>query len=187
MWNEQERYLKSQLAVDELMLWSGQPKQGVFFRPADVYAIPISLLWAGFAVFWNAAVWYSDGPVFFRLWGIPFLIVGFYIVIGRFFVDAWKRSKTYYGVTNERAIITSGIFSKIVKSLNLRTLTDITILERRDLSGTITFGPVDQQTKWPFGLPMSNGRNEATYPIFDSIQNAKRVYDIIRDAQRNAK
>ena len=182
MWNEQKRYLESQLSTGEVLLWSGQPRGGLFFRPSDMFVIPFSLLWCGFAVFWNTRVWFSGAPIFFRIWGLPFLIVGIYMVIGRFFVDAWQRSKTYYGVTAERIIIVSGIFTRKIQSLNLKTLTDVSVTERKDLSGTVTFGADRRASGWSFTM----NRNEPVYPVFDSIQDAKRVYDIIRNAQRTA-
>jgi hypothetical protein len=41
----------------------------------------------------------------FRLWGIPFLCVAVYLIAGRFFVDAWLRSRTSYYVTDRAAYI----------------------------------------------------------------------------------
>ena len=184
MWNEHSNFLNSQLAPGESLLWSGSPRQGVFFRASDAYTIPFSLLWCGFAVFWNFGVWYSDAPIFFRIWGIPFLVVGAYMVIGRFFVDAWQRSKTYYGLTNERALITSGIFSRSVKSIYLKTLTEVSIVEKNDLSGTITFGPAETSKGFGSYWPSFNGNNQPVYPAFDSIPAAKSVYDRLMAAQR---
>lgn len=181
MWNEQKRFLDSQIAPNERLLWSGQPRQGVFLRASDAYTIPFSLMWCGFAIFWETSVIYSNAPFFFRLWGIPFVLVGLYMVVGRFFVDAKQRGKTYYGVTNERIIIVSGIFNKQVKSLNLPTLTDISLDEKSDASGNITFGLSNSTSQWN-NFPFSR-RNQPEVPSFESIQNAKKVYEIIRNAQ----
>lgn len=185
MWNEQKRRLETQLSPGETLLWSGPPRRGLLLRSADLYIIPFSLLWCGFAIFWNAGVWSSNAPVFFRLWGLPFLIVGIYVVIGRFFVDAWQRAKTYYGVTNERVIITSGLFSSNIKSLNLATLSDVSLSEKSDRSGTITFGPIG--SGWTANFPFAVNKDAPVYPILDSIPEAKSVYEIIRNAQRAAK
>ena len=184
MWNQKERDLKSQLSAGESLLWSGEPKQGLLLRPSDAYAIPFSLLWGGFAIFWNVTVNLSGSPIFFRLWGLPFLVIGLHMIVGRFFVDAWQRRKTQYGVTNERVIIFSGLLSRNTKSISLRTLTDLTINERRDGSGTITFGPANAPSSyWGMRSSLSWGQNVVTTPEFECIPNAKRVYDLIRDAQ----
>ena len=127
-------------------------------------------------------MWYTDAPVFFRLWGIPFVLVGLYMVAGRFFVDSFQSSKTLYGVTNERILIVSGISNRNVKSLNLRTLTDITLSEKPSGIGTITFGPT-VSANWQKNFPFSR-RVEPDYPLFEAIPNAKNVYEIIRQAQK---
>lgn len=132
--------IRSELAPGEQVLWSGQPRQGLIVRGFDVFAIPFSLLWAGFAVFWLVTAMQSDAPLPFVLFGVPFVLVGVYIVIGRFFVEAKQREKTFYAVTQQRIVIVSGLFSRSVKSLNLKTISDLSVSARSDGRGTITFG-----------------------------------------------
>src|SRR5216684_2272223 len=70
-------------------------------------------MWTGFVVFWEAQALRFWGKtsrpggndIFMVLWGIPFLVVGNYIVWGRFLVDAWLKRRTYYAVTNRRILI----------------------------------------------------------------------------------
>ena len=114
IWNEEKRFPNFQISLGETLLWSDQPKQDFFLRSSDAYVIPFSLLWCGFAVFWESAALFGNSPFFFKLWGIPFVLVGLCMVIGRFFVDARRRAKTYYGVSSERIIIVSGIFNRDV-------------------------------------------------------------------------
>ena len=97
-------------------------------------------------------------------------------------MDARSRAKTFYGVTNERVIIISGLFSKQVKSLNLRTLMDVSLSERSDGSGTISFGPSYPTGRWvPSGWP---GASRYAPPAFEMIDEAKSVYETIRQAQK---
>jgi hypothetical protein len=178
-----EVILASHLAGGERLLWSGRPKQGVMFRASDAFQIPFSVLWCGFAVSWEYSVLKTDGAArfFFNVWGILFVAIGVYMVIGRFFVDAKQRANTVFGVTDERILIVSGVFTRMVKSLNLRTLSDISLVERADGTGTISFGPT-----LPF---VSSGRAFAIFgtptpvPEFEAIADARAVYETIRRAQ----
>ena len=167
----------------ERLLWSDRPRSGIRLRAQDLFLVPFSLLWGGFAIFWEASVISKGAPLFFMLWGIPFVCVGLFLIFGRFFFDAHNRARTFYGVTNERIIIVSGIFSQQTKSLSLRTLTDLSLTQRNDGSGTITFGPGTALNGFfPAGGWPGAGRYAP--PSFDLIERAKEVYDIIRQAQR---
>jgi hypothetical protein len=176
-----ENELRPNLSSDEKLIWTGRPKSGIVFRSSDTFLIPFSLLWGGFAVFWEISVIETDAPLLFKLWGIPFVLVGLYITVGRFFVDAKKRANTIYGITPDRIIIKTGIFSREIKSLNIRTLSDITINEKNDKTGTITFGPTDirhtmmQGMEWP-------GANQP--PRLEFINDARNVYKQIIELQR---
>src|SRR5258708_30915992 len=142
MWENLSSPVERKLSPGEKLLWSGQPRFGIRLRGSDAFVIPFSILWCSFAIFWETMAVRKGAPVFFMLWGIPFILVGLYIVFGRFIADAMTRKKTFYGVTSERIIIITGLFSQEIKSLNLRTLTDVSLTERGDGSGTITFEPV---------------------------------------------
>src|SRR4051794_20349416 len=105
MYDDTNRLIQRHLASDEQVIWSGRPSQGFLLRPGDALTIPFSILWAGFAFFWEAGVVGSHAPLLFSLFGVPFVLAGLYITIGRFFYDAHQRSQTVYALTNERVII----------------------------------------------------------------------------------
>ena len=117
--------IQSELDPDERLIWSGSPAQGIKFRGSDIFMIPFSLLWGGFAIFWEYSAIRGGAPLFFALWGVPFVIVGLHMIFGRFVIDAKIREKTFYGLTDERVLIVSGLFKKKIKSLSLRTLDDV--------------------------------------------------------------
>ena len=171
-----ERELRSELGAGEKLLWSGQPRGGLRLQPADALLIPFSLMWGGFAVFWEVSVFRVGAPVFFRLWGIPFVLVGLYFIFGRFFADGWQRARTYYGVTNERVLIVSGLFQRQVKSLSLRNLPELTLSERGDRSGNIIFGfgSVPPMYGWLAGSSWL-GRSRQLPPSFELIENARQI------------
>jgi Bacterial PH domain len=178
-----EQMMATQLSSGERLLWSGTPRQGLYLRASDGYLVPFSLMWGGFAIYWEYTVLTSKAPFFFGIWGVPFVVIGLYMMFGRFFIDARQRSKTYYGLTNQRVLIVSGLFSRSVKSLQLRTLSDISLAERSDGTGTITFGAAPP---WWSGMAGWPGYSRSQSPSFDSIANARDVADRIRVAQREA-
>jgi hypothetical protein len=94
-----------ELTKGEQLLWSGSPRLGVHFRRSDLAAIPVSLLWCVFAVFWEYSAIKSGSPIFSIVIGLAIVIAGLYILFGRFIRDAIERPKISYWVTNQRAII----------------------------------------------------------------------------------
>ncbi len=181
MFNDSSTVLQNELAPGESLLWSGQPRQGVFLRPSDALLIPFSLLWGGFAVFWEASVIATGAPFFFKLWGIPFVLVGLYITVGRFFFEARQRADTHYGVTTERILIVTRWPSTGVKSLPLRTLSEMSLDQQAAGTGTITFGPSNPFPAWGGSGSWPGSRSA---PSFERIAEARAVYEIIRSAQK---
>jgi hypothetical protein len=167
-------------------LWLGQSRQGLMFRSTDVIAVPFSLLWGGFAIFWEWIVLNANAPWFFALWGIPFVLVGLYMIAGRFFFDARRRARTHYALTSERVMIAGGPGRGSVQSINLRALSDMSLTEGRDGYGTISFGSAPWPSNWFNGFGLMPGMRNNILPQLDTIPDAPRVYQMIRDAQERA-
>lgn len=171
------------LSTNERVLWSGAPRQGLVLRASDWLMIPFSLLWGGFALVWEYSVFSSGAPLMFRLWGVPFVLVGLYMVAGRFMVEAWQRAYTDYAVTNQRIIIRSGVFKRRMKSLHLRAMGEFSLTENSKGEGTIAFG-ISAAGNMFSGMASWPGVDEL--PRFDTIAGARKVYEIIRNAHSAA-
>jgi hypothetical protein len=175
--------IEHELGSEEKLLWSGQPAQGFHLRSSDRFAIPFSILWFGFAAFWTFAAFTDKAPLLFRISGSLFTLAGLYLVAGRFVVDVAKRAHTFYGVTTERIIIITGLFSRQTKSLQLGTLFGLSLTEGRNSSGTIIFG--SQTLRVPPGWPFNS--SQYAVPAFEMIAHAKETYNLIRQAEKSAK
>lgn len=178
-----EQVVLRELEPGEQILWTGRPGQGLRLRRADAWAIPFSIMWAGFFVFWETSVIQSEEPLFMRLWGIPFLLVGAYLVAGRFVVDAWLRRNTAYGVTDRRVLVFSGLFSHRTTSYLLRVLPAITLSERRDGEGDVVLEATDMSHVAAGGMVP---KGSSVPPALEFLPQARHVYEIIRDAHRRA-
>ena len=177
--------LASHLEADERLLWSGRPSQGVRMQVTDAFLVPFSLLWGGFAFFWEYMVIRQGAPWFFVIWGIPFVLVGAHLIVGRFFWDAKRRSATHYAVTDRRIIVSSGLWRPQTRSVNLRTLSDLSMTERANGSGDIVLGSAPPMMSrfassgWP-------GMNWYMPPVLEGIPGVREVYGIIRQGQTRA-
>jgi hypothetical protein len=170
------------LLEGEKVLWSGHPGQGLLLTGRDIFLIPFSLLWGGFAIFWEFSVMSLPTPDFFRLWGVPFVLIGLYLIIGRFVIDAWLRSNTMYAVTNQRILIArSGPFAKFT-AISLHRLPDLQLTEGKNGRGTIHFGqaaPYWGRNGFAIWTPALD-----PIPQFLAIENAESVFDQIQRASR---
>lgn len=179
---EIESNLRRHLDPTETLLWADKPKPGLMLRLVDMLIIPFSLMWGSFAIFWEASVITDDAPLAMKLFGIPFVLLGLYFIIGRFFFDAFRRKRLTYGLTAKRIIIQSNIFKETVKSINLKTLSDISLTENADGTGTIVLG-TENSFSGLFrgsGLWLSHGQ---IAPALENIENARVVYKKITDLQ----
>lgn len=151
--------------------------------------VPFSLMWGGFAIFWNAMVWFAPadrssggGPDwFFKLWGLPFLIIGLYMIAGRFIHDAQIRKKMFYAISDHRVLILRG--SKLT-SLDIHRLPRLELTEHGSGSGTVAFEAGNSSSF--AGMNGFSGWLPAlgTGAQFYRIENARKVYELARDAAR---
>jgi hypothetical protein len=105
-----EQQLQPYLRSGERLLWSGRPDPAVRFTAKDAFLIPFSLMWGGFALFWEGAVIFGTHGTnrLFILWGIPFVAIGLYMMFGRFILKARRKRATAYGITDQRAMVAIG-------------------------------------------------------------------------------
>jgi len=133
--------LQRKLLNDEKMLWTGRPQQGFLLSRRDWLLVPFSLVWIGFIVFWETfAISMPHAPVFFKFFGGGFLLIGLYFVIGRFFVDAWLRTRIRYAVTNKRILIERAPPMGKLVAIQLDRLPTTSLAEAGAGRGTILFG-----------------------------------------------
>ncbi|MBJ7543182.1 hypothetical protein [Rhodomicrobium udaipurense] len=165
--------LKAKLLPEEKVMWSGRPRQGLMFYRADAFIIPFSIVWTMGA--WSGI---SNGlnkhaALLPTLMALLFLAVGFWLLIGRFVYDIWRRSRLTYAVTDRRVLILRGENS--CTSLDIANLP----APRLDTygsngSGSIIFGV--PQTGWarePLFWP------DAGVPNFIWITGARDVFTLI--------
>jgi hypothetical protein len=177
-------HINRELQPGEILLWSGLPRQGVYLKGSDAIQIPFSLAWGGFACFWEYTVINTNSPFFFKLWGIPFIAVGLYMAIGRFFMDSLLRSHTVYAVTNKRVMFISGLFNEKTTSIELSIIPELSVLENAKGCGRIAFGP--SPSPWQARKYISPFAGQP-FQTFELNENVRSIYNLIVKAQSDPK
>lgn len=195
-----ENPLNAQLDPGEQLLWTGRPIHGFVLRASDAFLIPFGILWLGFCLLWEGSalgISFHGLPAkltlenyFMGLWGLPFIAIGFHLLVFRFFVDAWQRRRTYYAVTNTRAIVVLDGVTRRIQSISLAAAPVTELIEHRDGTGTILFSAIGKPDQKPqpklrsFRLGSLSTGIET--PKFEFIENASEACRIIRAVQQPA-
>ncbi|MBB6409292.1 PH domain-containing protein [Mesorhizobium sangaii] len=148
------------------------------FAASDLFLIPFSLLWCGFAIFWTYTAVTQGAPLFFYAWGGMFVCIGLFFVFGRFLLDAWLRRRVSYAITDKRILITRSAPFSSFRSIDLERLPDVQLNGEKGSRGNLRFG----STATPyFGYPRMTGWLPALDPIpqFLGIEDPSKVLNLI--------
>lgn len=178
--------LQPELQPDEQLLWAGRPSPHHLFTGMDIFLVPFSLLWGGFAIFWETlaltAIARAGGAaIFFPLFGLPFVAMGLYLIFGRFLVKRHVQQHTVYAVTDRRVIMVTTAFRKTVRSLSIKRLPGLEISTGSGRGGTVTFG----QWHGFAGMYANTGLDWMAWGMgqrplaFYNIDDARSVYELV--------
>jgi hypothetical protein len=185
--------VQPELMSGESVLWAGQPQGSVIFHKEDAFLIPFSLLWGGFAIFWEAGVsglWgsHSKGSwLFGMIWGIPFVVVGQYLIWGRFVYTAWLKRRTYYAVTNRRVVVVQEGWKRQVASAYIDSLPSLIKEGGSNGIGILRFGPAQSMWSNNRGWGTWNALNVSDQPAFVDIEDVDSVYRLVSDLRERSR
>jgi hypothetical protein len=167
-----------ELEPDENLHWVGQPGMTFFlgisaFAPC-LFAIP----WTGFAVFWMYSAARTGAPLFFVLFGLPFVLVGL-AMLGSPLFTRRSLKNTVYAITDRRAIIiVKSFFSTKVVSVGPDELAGLQRKERANGTGDILFNGSDFTSQQAPGTIPTNG--------FHSIPEVREVERLLKSIAAQA-
>jgi hypothetical protein len=173
--------LRAQIRPDESLLWADRPLQGVKLRRLDLLLIPLSVLWSAFAFWWEYTV-IREGAWFFAILGAVMVAGGVYLLVGRFLVESYRRSRAWYGLTDRRVIILCG---ERVRALDLRSISEMSLSESKTGTGAISFGRPDELPWW-YGNWWPPGWERPVGEQIELIREPRRVFEQITAARRAA-
>lgn len=129
-------FCRRYMTEDEYILWKGHPEKGNIFTGREAVMLPFSIVWLSFAVYWEITALRSGSNWFMVLWGLPFVAIGAYLLIGRFIMTAYLRTRTFYVITNRKLMIRKGSRIQIHDGRNLPPMN---LVIHKNGNGTILF------------------------------------------------
>jgi hypothetical protein len=157
------------LEEGERLLWRGAPIQSVIATLSDIPGTLFAIFWCTLAASaMDAGIrdalrdGFDSGDVPTLLFFLPFVVAGYYVLIGHFFVAAWHRRISSYALTTRHAVVKCG--AKIY-TFPLYALRDAKIAVASSGVGSLFFTSADT-------TPSAGS--------FDLIPDAKYVHELIR-------
>ena len=138
-----------ELEPDENLYWVGRPVPTLLLLGPAFLFVLFAIPWTASAVFWMWSAASTGAPLFFTLFGTPFVLIGLVMFGSPFFM--WRGVKnTVYAITDQRAmILTRSFFSTNAVSVWPDDLGKLQRKERAGGFGDVLFGEssfADHQT-----------------------------------------
>lgn len=159
------------IGINDRVLWKGKPEKGITMRPDELIIIPFGIFFTLFACFWISIALNAG---FFAIFGIPFVLVGIYMMGGRFIVNEYMKKNTLYVITDKAIIRKRG--SKIDVWYG-RDLTDMQVFSHKNGTTSFMFSRVHLH----YGR--RRGVTTQLYGI-ENVRDAKDVSEAIRQIER---
>lgn len=131
-----QKIFESFIGMDEYILWSGKPSRIHLFNGQDLIMIPFALFWLSFSLFWEWQVIQSRQSIILCVWGIPFVMIGVYLLLIRPFYQASVTRRTYYAITNKQLMIKQG---EKISFYTASQLPPFSLKVHRDGTGSLYF------------------------------------------------
>ena len=126
------------LLPGERLLWSGRPKQGFAIRASDLLFIPFTSIWL-VGIIWGLITLLRQEGIPSLRFTVPFVLFGILFLVSRYWFDAKLRGRTFYGLSERRAIIVTYWPRQEINSVYLKELRELRFTHRSDQTGTLEF------------------------------------------------
>ena len=181
-----KKIIQNELLPNERIIWQGVPCLAKIFTKADFFLIPFSVLWGGFAIYHtieDTLIYGSPG-----LFGIPFAVLGAYLILGRFIAKNARKRSTIYAVTNMRILViraNSKGLKKSIASAKIKTISNESVFCGKNGIGTIIFGtaPFMHSIHMNTGLDVFSGLLQNAPVAFFDIENCEDVFGTYKNVK----
>lgn len=179
--------LAGQLQPGEQVYWVGRPDPRRVFELADIFTTAFSAVWLSFVVFWMLSALAMQAPPLFVAFGIPFLVVGLYSLLGAPIQRNLTNRRTRYAVTDRRVVVTIG--EKKMRIVELSDIRSTSVTVRANGTGSIVFDTGLGQASMPaWAVNYAQGRRTSSMVEmgFFNVTDVGRVQSLVESLRGDA-
>ncbi|MBR2024982.1 MAG: DUF308 domain-containing protein [Clostridia bacterium] len=168
--------IKQYLDVNEDILWCDKPFKKITFSSGDVFTTLFGVVWLSFSLFWVASAFFATKGAagfakVFPLFGIPFVLIGLYLLFFRHIVSYIRRKNMIYTLTSKRVMIVHTGKRQYVQEYRYEDISNIQIKCDDNDVGSIFFFSGE--------IRYNNGKSYSSTSGIFGIKNTKKVYKIL--------
>ena len=163
---------------DEKILWQGKPENVPTFNKWDILLIPVSLILGVPMIFYTvlgAFATFTGNGASFALMGITAFLIGFYILVLRFWYRKKRIKNLLYFVSEKRALAFDNMRDEVVFDISLYE-TDLSLGDR---SLVLAYPNAIGDFIYNLGLDIFLRKFTKETPAFRYIENISAVSEII--------
>ena len=161
------------LSANEKVLWIDKPEKRFIIAGAEIFNVLFGIFWFAFAAFWLIVTLVSpDASPVMPFFSIPFFLVGIWLILGKHIVEAIKRKRIIYVITNRRVLIaTVKKDDGFVEEIKYSDISYVEMKEIKDDIGSIFF----------FSTPKDPKKKLLSSTGLLGIKNLKSAYEILQE------
>ena len=161
----------------EAILWQGRPDGAMTFHPGNILPVLFGLAFSGFALIWMIMA-HGAGGLFWMV-GLIHFSGGLVVIWLGLFHSAWSRRRSFYTLTDRRAIIAATTFTgkRTLKSYPI-TARSVLELTKDGAFSTLTF----HIEHWRD----SDGDPRTTDVSFERLRDGPQVLALMQQIQAGA-
>jgi hypothetical protein len=167
---------QGELLKDEKILWIGKPETKFILKNQDIILALFGLLCTGCGLLILSGFITSEDQSS-TSFSMVFILVGLYLLFGRFIFNNYEKKSTFYAVTNQRVLIITNLDTKNVQSKLINQIPVLIKNVRKDGIGTIEFDNYQYSTS-------GENLNNTNMLIFHDIKDVDTVYKLISNLIR---
>ena len=175
--DEYTSWVRDYMEPGERILWQGRPERIHLLDKNDIFLIPFSLFWGGFAIFWELTVICAHAPLMFPIVGAFFVLMGLHMIFGRFIIKALSLRSSCYVITGRKVLIR---VRSNIRVFQKRSLPTLSIRRYADGTGSIALEASGLFSRWASGSTRNGMDFRTIFGVINELHGVQKPERVLQ-------